>query len=191
MQLDVQSRAQELAVYKFPSTPEDPSSALFEGLKELLSHKNAGSDQVTALMHGTTVATNAVLQDQLPDIGLITTSGFRDVLELGRQRRPHLYNLDVGKPRPPAPRRLRLEVNERIDAQGEVTVRVQADGSDDEAPSTFGGHGADPDIVVASAKAYMNALNRVLALQESAGKAGNTAAAVGIAARGNESEQPA
>ncbi len=70
---------QELAVYKFPSTPEDPSRALFEGLKELLNHKDAGSDQITALMHGTTVATNAVLQDQLPDIGLITTSGFRDV----------------------------------------------------------------------------------------------------------------
>ncbi len=58
---------QELAVYKFPFTPEDPSSALFEELKKLLSNKNAGSDQVTALTHGATVATNAVLQGQLPD----------------------------------------------------------------------------------------------------------------------------
>ena len=82
-------------------------------------------------------------------------------------------------------------ITEGIDAQGEVAVRVQADSSDDDAPVTCGGHGADPDVVVASAKAYMNALNRVLGLQQTAGKEGNHAAAVGIAAGGDESEQPA
>ena len=77
-----------------------------------------------ALTHGTTVGTNAVVQDRLADIGMITTLGFRDVLELGRQRRPHLYDLDVPKPRPLAPRRLRLEVSERINALGRVQTPI-------------------------------------------------------------------
>ncbi len=112
----------KLVQYKYPSTPEDPPQALLNGLKTLLEQESYEPGQVASLMHGTTVATNTVLQDRLPEIGMITTLGFRDILELGRQRRPHLYNLDVEKPRPPAPLRLRLEVNERMDAEGNVQV---------------------------------------------------------------------
>ena len=113
-----------LAFYKYPSTPQDPSNGVVAGLKELLADGGIEPTEVSALTHGTTVGTNAVVQDRLADIGMITTLGFRDVLELGRQRRPHLYDLDVPKPRPLAPRRLRLEVSERINALGEVQTPI-------------------------------------------------------------------
>ena len=116
--------SQTLAIYKYPSTPQDPSDGVISGLKELLADNGVGSADVSALTHGTTVATNAVVQDRLDDIGMITTLGFRDVLELGRQRRPHLYDLDVPKPRPLAPRRLRLEVAERINALGDLQTPI-------------------------------------------------------------------
>ena len=109
-------------LYKCPSTPDDPSDGLIKGLRELLSQESAFPDTVTGLAHGTTVATNALIQDRLGDVGMITTAGFRDILELARQRRPHTYDLDVQKPRPPAPRRLRLEVRERMDAWGRVEL---------------------------------------------------------------------
>ena len=112
--------AQTLAVYKHPSTPQDPSHGVMSGLKELLEGSGVRPAEVSALTHGTTVGTNALVQDRLDDVGMITTAGFRDVLELGRQRRPHLYDLDVAKARPLAPRRLRLEIAERIDARGQV-----------------------------------------------------------------------
>ena len=109
-------------LYKRPSTPDDPSEGLVRGLRELLSAQSVPPNDVTGLTHGTTVATNALVQDRLDEVGMITTAGFRDILELARQRRPHTYDLDVQKPRPPAPRRLRLEVGERIDALGRVEL---------------------------------------------------------------------
>ena len=111
---------QSFALHKYPSTPQDPSQGLINGLKELLTDKAVDPSDVSALIHGTTVGTNAVIVGALEDIGMITTAGFRDILELGRQRRPHLYNLDIEKPAPLAPRRLRLEVKERIDIHGRV-----------------------------------------------------------------------
>lgn len=112
--------SQIFSLYKHPSTPEDPSEGLVRGLRELLARRGVEPGQIAMLVHGTTVATNAVVEDRLEDIAMVTTAGFRDILELGRQRRPHLYNLEIGKPPPLAPRRLRLEVRERIDTQGNV-----------------------------------------------------------------------
>ena len=111
---------QSFTFYKHQSTPQDPSEGLISGLKELLRRERTEAVEIDALNHGTTVGTNAVVEDRLQDVGMITTRGFRDILELGRQRRPHLYNLDIEKPRPLAPRRLRLEVTERVDANGSV-----------------------------------------------------------------------
>ena len=122
------SETQRVILYKLPSTPEEPSVALIDGLKELLDGEGINPRQLMALSHGTTVAINAVLQDRLPEIGMITTEGFRDILELARQRRPHLYNLDIEKPKPLAPRRLRLEVQERVDALRRVQVPLDEAG---------------------------------------------------------------
>ncbi len=102
---------------KLPSTPEDYGRAIIDGV----SHVVGGSGlQVNEVIHGTTVATNAVLGGTGARTGLITTRGFRDVLEIGRLRMPRLYDLSWEKPKPLVPRYLRLEVTERIAADGHV-----------------------------------------------------------------------
>ena len=117
-------KSRRIIRYKYPSTPHNPSEALLKGLETLFDNEKLKPGEIEKLNHGTTVATNALLQDRLPDIGMITTRGFRDILELGRQRRPHLYNLDIDKPKSPAPRRFRFELNERIDADGNIQTKL-------------------------------------------------------------------
>lgn len=109
-----------IAVAKLPSTPADPSIAILNGITEILSQEGDVASDVSYLAHGTTVATNALIQHAGARTGLITTEGFRDLLELGRQRRPDLYDLQVDKPRPLVPRDLRLEVPERTSSDGRV-----------------------------------------------------------------------
>lgn len=102
-------------VAKVPSTPEDQSVGFMAGLSALETALAA----VAALVHGTTVATNAVLERKGARCGLITTAGFRDVLELGRRTRPNPYGM-TGSFEALIPRDLRAEVPERIDAAGRV-----------------------------------------------------------------------
>lgn len=102
-------------VYKVPSTPDDPSAAILKGIADLVSNGD-----LSAVVHGSTVATNAVLERKGARTGLVTTAGFRDVLEIGRQTRPSLYNLNVQKEPPLVPREHRLEVTERLSELGEV-----------------------------------------------------------------------
>lgn len=101
---------------KVPTTPQDPSEGSAEGL---IGHLHAG-EPVAILGHGTTIATNALLQQALPSTALITSAGFRDVVEIGRQKRLGLYDLDPRKPNVPVARELRFELPERIDADGTV-----------------------------------------------------------------------
>jgi N-methylhydantoinase A len=109
-----------LRLFKLPSTPADPSEAIAEGMAAILAENGVAPDAVRYLGHGTTVATNAVIEGKVARAGLITTRGFRDIIELARQRRPHLYDLDVEKPRPLIPRHLRREIDERMRADGTV-----------------------------------------------------------------------
>src|ERR1700757_1076923 len=102
-------------VAKVPSTPEDQSVGFIDGLAVL----EADLAAVAALVHGTTVATNAVLERKGARCGLITTAGFRDILELGRRTRPNPYGM-TGSFEALIPRDLRAEVPERIDAAGRV-----------------------------------------------------------------------
>src|SRR5438270_818958 len=104
-------------VAKVPSTPEDQSVGFIAGLSALETDLAA----VAALVHGTTVATNAVLERKGACCGLITTAGFRDVLELGRRTRPNPYGM-TGSFEALIPRDLRAEVSERIDAAGRVLM---------------------------------------------------------------------
>ena len=111
---------------KLLSTPDDYSRAITSGLRDNLS--DAARAGVGAFVHGTTVATNAILEETSQKIALITTRGFRDVLELRRARRPHLYELNWEPPAPLVDRELRLEVGGRMDAQGaEVEPLNEAD----------------------------------------------------------------
>src|SRR3990170_5518643 len=97
-----------LAVYKRPSTPDDPARGVLEGRREM----GARPDQVA---HGSTVATNAIIEGKGARTALITTRGFRDVLAIGRQTRLLLYDLSPRRPPPLVPDKLRLEVSERLD----------------------------------------------------------------------------
>ena len=110
----------DVMVHKVPTTAADESRGILAGLQDLLGTISASADAVTYLAHGTTVATNAMLEGRLATVGLITTQGFRDLLEIRRQKRPELYDLFYPSPVPPIPRDLRHEVPERIAASGEV-----------------------------------------------------------------------
>lgn len=113
-------KTKDVLYIKVPSTPEDPSEAIQSGISELLEAHSIQPSQVTYLAHGTTVATNMVIEERGSKTGLLTTKGFRDVLEIGRQARPHLYDYSVTKPTPLVAREHRLEIDERIGPQGEV-----------------------------------------------------------------------
>jgi N-methylhydantoinase A len=110
----------EVRVWKVASTPDDPSLAITAGVLEALSSAGASPADVEYFGHGTTVATNALIQNRGAPTGLVTTEGFRDLLEIGRQRRPHLYDLQVDKPPCLVPRALRLEVRERVRHDGRI-----------------------------------------------------------------------
>lgn len=104
---------------KLLSTPNDPSIAFLQAVDRVLAEGVKPVD-ITELVHATTVATNAILESNTARVGLITTAGFRDVLEIGRHFRRDLYNLFLEKPPPLAVRELRLEVAERLNSRGEV-----------------------------------------------------------------------
>ncbi len=108
--------------HKVPSTPSDPSMAIETGLRQLIDMAGASGADVGYLGHGTTVATNIVIERRGARTGLLTTKGFRDVLELGRQARPSIYDYRVRKPPPLVPRERRQEVAERIGPEGTVLL---------------------------------------------------------------------
>jgi N-methylhydantoinase A len=108
----------ELASWKVASTPADPSLALATGIQEVLGRRGLPMEALTYLGHGTTVATNAFLEQKGARTGLLTTAGFRDLLELGRQARPHLYDLRADKHPVIVPGALRHEVRERLRSDG-------------------------------------------------------------------------
>jgi N-methylhydantoinase A len=119
------ARNGSVAYYKRSSTPHDPSEAIAAGLAEFLSRENASAGDVSFLGHGTTVATNMIIERRGVETGLLTTKGFRDVLAIGRQARPGLYDYRVRKPDPLVQRRNRLEVTERLAANGDVLTPVE------------------------------------------------------------------
>ncbi len=115
-----------LQICKLPSTPADPSIAITSGLSRIAELAGAKLWDIE-VVHGTTVGTNALLQRRGARTALITTSGFEDVLAIGRQARPELYNLDAVRPPPLVPDSLRFGVRERIAASGEVLEALEDD----------------------------------------------------------------
>ncbi|MEM1610083.1 MAG: hydantoinase/oxoprolinase family protein [Sulfolobales archaeon] len=112
-----------LRSFKILTTPRNPEEAIVAGLR------NIGGD-IEEIVHATTIATNALRGQvglELPKVALITTRGFRDVIEIGRQNRPRLYDQFFEKPRPLVPRELRIEVRERTSASGEIIEGIDVD----------------------------------------------------------------
>ena len=110
----------ELFNYKDSSTPADPSRAIVKGVQDVLAIKQAGPETVSYLAHGTTVGTNALIEKKGVRLGLITTKGFKDLMEIGTQRRPSLYDLQAQKPYPLVPPGLNCTVTERIRYDGSI-----------------------------------------------------------------------
>ena len=112
---------------KRPSTPDDPARAIIEGLEVLASRHGIDLGGLRRLSHGTTVGTNALIQRRGGRVAMVTTRGFRDLLEIGRQTRPHMYSLTEDHPPPLVERRHRFEIDERMDAAGEAVAGLTDD----------------------------------------------------------------
>src|SRR6266853_5358307 len=111
-----------LKTLKVFSTPDDPSRAIAEALRKIGGAARK-PDAMLTLLHGTTVGTNALLQRKGARVALITTAGFEDVIEIGRQARPRLYDFFFDRVAPLVPRELRFGVKERMDAAGRILER--------------------------------------------------------------------
>jgi N-methylhydantoinase A len=116
-----------LRYFKRPSTPHNPGEAIFTGLAEMCESLAIEPADIDRICHGTTVATNALIQRRGGTVAMITTEGFRDLLEIGRQTRPHMFSLQLDQPAPLVPRERRFEITERIDARGEAIVTLDED----------------------------------------------------------------
>jgi len=110
----------QVRVVKVLTTPDDPAKGFMTALRRGLSECGAGGRDVAAVVHATTVATNAIIEGKTARVGMLVTRGFRDILEIGRQIRSRLYDVHLQKPAPLVPRRWSLEVGERLDAEGRV-----------------------------------------------------------------------
>jgi N-methylhydantoinase A len=121
-----------ISIAKVASTPADPGVAVLNGLNAALAGEadgiaSTGLEDISYFAHGTTVATNALLEGRGAKTGLVTTGGFEDLLELGRQRRPKLYDLSAQKPQPLVTRDLRIGVEERMRYDGSIEVPLDPD----------------------------------------------------------------
>ena len=119
----IYERNGRLGLFKLPSTPSDPSLAIEKGLQQIADLTGSAPEQFQ-IVHGTTVGTNALLQRRGARTALIATAGFEDVLVIGRQARPELYNLNAVKPDPLVTDELRLGIRERVVASGEVLEKL-------------------------------------------------------------------
>jgi N-methylhydantoinase A len=116
----IDSLSGEVQTYKALTTPRKPSEAVMEGWQALLDRVQATGADVENAIHGTTLITNALIERKGATTAMITTAGFKDVLEMGREMRYDIYDLLMVLPDPLVARPLRLEVNERLDAKGDV-----------------------------------------------------------------------
>ena len=114
----------QISIHKLLTSARDPSEAILHGIADM----DVGTD--TTVIHGATVATNALLERRGARTALIATEGFRDVLEIGRQTRSDLYALHPTRPEPLVPSRWRFELPERVDKQGRVLIPLDADATD-------------------------------------------------------------
>ena len=139
---------------KVPSTPDDPSRAIEAALAALLARESLPPAAIGYLGHGTTVCVNAILEGKGARTGLITTHGMRDLLELRRQTRDHLYDLFADKPLPLVPRRHRLEVSERVLFDGSVLTPLD-DAAAERAVASLAGDGVEA-LAICFLHAYAN-----------------------------------
>ena len=110
---------------KLLTTPDDPSRAVIEGIERALANQGVAPGDLAAVIHGTTLVANALIERRGVRTALVTTKGFRDTLQIGREWRYDLYDLNIAMPTPLVPRDLRFEVGERVTAAGEVATPLE------------------------------------------------------------------
>jgi len=120
--LDLESGS--IDVHKILTTPRDPSDGALKGTTDLLNEFNANATDIDIYVHGTTLAANALIERKGTKVGLITTKGFRDLLEIGTEQMYDIYDIFVKIPEPLVPRPLRMEVEERIDSKGTILTSL-------------------------------------------------------------------
>jgi N-methylhydantoinase A len=116
----IDDRAGDISIHKVLTTPRDPSEAVLAGADDLLKRKGVGWAEVAAIVHGTTLVTNAVIERKGAATGMLVTRGFRDVLDIAFERRYDLFDLRLKLAPAVVPRRLRREIDERLKYTGEV-----------------------------------------------------------------------
>ena len=119
----------ELSVHKVLTDPEDPTRALIQGVRELLARVDTAAGSLRMVVHSTTLATNAIIERKGAKTALLTTRGFRDILELGREQIYDMHDLHAEFPEPIVPRHLRAEVDERVDRDGNVLKELDLESS--------------------------------------------------------------
>jgi N-methylhydantoinase A len=119
----VDSSTGHVTTSKVLTTPTDPASGFISAVNKLLEvNSEVDPDEIEHVVHATTVATNAIIEGKTAKTAFVTTEGFRDMLEIARQIRPSLYDLQFEKPAPLVPRQLCFEIPERLDAKGNVVI---------------------------------------------------------------------
>lgn len=111
--------------YKLPSSPKSPENAIVLGLTEIFKSYNILPEKIVRMSHGTTVGTNALIEKKSGKVALVTTKGFRDLLELGRQTRPTVYDMHKDHPTPIVDRALRFEINQRTLSDGKTKSKLK------------------------------------------------------------------
>jgi 5-oxoprolinase (ATP-hydrolysing) len=124
----IDSQRAAIRLHKCLTTPTDPSAGALEGLDELLGTAGLTLADIGEIVHGTTLVTNALIERRGARLGLVTTAGFRDLLEMGTEQRYDIYDLFLRYPDPLVPRRRRREVAERMDRDGNVVIPLDLDG---------------------------------------------------------------
>ena len=119
----------EISVHKVLTDPDDPARALIRGVREILADAGAAPESLRLVVHSTTLATNAIIERKGAKTALLTTRGFRDVLEMGREQIYDMHDLHARYPDPIVPRHLRAEVSERIDRDGRVLQELDLEAS--------------------------------------------------------------
>lgn len=114
-------------IWKESTTPDDPARGAIEGTRKVLQKAGAGPEQIGRVVHATTLFTNALIERKGAKTGLLTTAGFRDVLEIGRERKYELYDLFIEMPKPLVPRPWRREAMERLAPDGSVEKKLDVD----------------------------------------------------------------
>ena len=156
------SRSGRQFSHKQLTTPDDPTNGVMAGIAHLLGQTGIDARAISRVVHATTLFTNALIERRGANAGLLTTEGFRDLLEIGRERKYELYNLNIQKPEPLIPRRLRAEVPERVDASGNIVTPLDERALIDAALG-LAGKGAD-SLAIVFLHSYANPVHERRAL---------------------------